>query len=202
MSHLDLMRTMQRSLMRADVTPEYSSGFNPHAVMSIALPLSVGMSSVCELMDFGVLGAEDLTALSARINNALPEGIKISEIYESAVKLREIKYLRFSGVLFYANPAEDLSDKLRALLSLEELIIDKKSKRGISKTDIGPFIIKNQLDIRASEEGIRLSAVISVPDVSPAHFLEAIRQLEPELYPDCAEFNREELLQADFQLFK
>ena len=202
MSHLDLMRTMQRSLMRADVTPEYSSGFNPHAVMSIALPLSVGMSSVCELMDFGVFTAEDLTALSARINSALPEGIEISEIYESAVKLREIKYLRFSGVLFYENPAEDLSDKLRALLSLEELIIDKKSKRGISKTDIGPFIIKNQLDIRASEEGIRLSAVISVPDVSPAHFLEAIRQLEPELYPDCAEFNREELLQADFQLFK
>ena len=51
-SHLDLMRTMQRVFLRADCPLKYSEGFNPHALISILLPLSVGVGSVCELMDF------------------------------------------------------------------------------------------------------------------------------------------------------
>ena len=53
-SHLDLMRTMQRVFLRADCPLKYSEGFNPHALISILLPLSVGVGSVCELMDFQV----------------------------------------------------------------------------------------------------------------------------------------------------
>ncbi len=42
-SHLDLMRTMQRVFLRADCPLKYSEGFNPHALISILLPLSVGL---------------------------------------------------------------------------------------------------------------------------------------------------------------
>ena len=51
-SHLDLMRTMQRAFSRAEYELEYSKGFNPHPQISISLPLSVGVASLCELMDF------------------------------------------------------------------------------------------------------------------------------------------------------
>ena len=74
-SHLDLMRTMQRVFLRADCPLKYSEGFNPHALISILLPLSVGVGSVCELMDFQLREEVDLAALPERLTAIMPEGI-------------------------------------------------------------------------------------------------------------------------------
>jgi uncharacterized protein (DUF2344 family) len=50
-SHLDLARAFLRALRMTGLRPAYSQGFNPHPKMSIALPLSLGQSSVCELIE-------------------------------------------------------------------------------------------------------------------------------------------------------
>ena len=65
-SHLDLMRTMQRAFNRAGYALKYSEGFNPRPQISIALPLSVGMGSVCEIMDFTLKEDPDLAELPER----------------------------------------------------------------------------------------------------------------------------------------
>ena len=44
-SHLDLMRVMQRAFLRAGCRMKYSEGFNPHPILSVCLPLSVGAAS-------------------------------------------------------------------------------------------------------------------------------------------------------------
>ena len=44
-SHLELMRTIQRIIRRAELPVQYSQGFNPHIILSIAQPLSVGVYS-------------------------------------------------------------------------------------------------------------------------------------------------------------
>ncbi len=51
-SHLDLMRTFQRAFARAGISIKHTEGFNPHPFVSIALPLSVGYSSQCEILEF------------------------------------------------------------------------------------------------------------------------------------------------------
>ena len=56
-SHLDLMRTFQRAFARANIQIKHTEGFNPHPFVSIALPLSVGYSSQCEILEFGLMGA-------------------------------------------------------------------------------------------------------------------------------------------------
>ena len=71
-SHLDLLHVMQRVFLRAGVPLKYSEGFNPHAVISICVPLSVGMESVCELMDFRVTRELDIRALPAELNAVSP----------------------------------------------------------------------------------------------------------------------------------
>ena len=73
-SHLDLMKTMQRAFSRAEYELKYSEGFNPRPQISIALPLSVGMGSVCEVMDFRLRHDADLAELPSRLTAALPEG--------------------------------------------------------------------------------------------------------------------------------
>ena len=60
-SHLDLMHTMQRAFSRAGYELKYSEGFNPHPQISIALPLSVGASSLCEILDFKLTHDADIS---------------------------------------------------------------------------------------------------------------------------------------------
>ena len=83
-SHLDMMRLFQRAFARAGIRIRHSAGFNPHALISIALPMSVGTASVCELLDFSVeSGCDDLGSLPARLNACLPGGVRVFEAYES-----------------------------------------------------------------------------------------------------------------------
>ena len=49
-SHLDLMRLFQRAFKRAELPLTHTQGFNPRPSVSIALPLSVGVESRCELL--------------------------------------------------------------------------------------------------------------------------------------------------------
>ena len=113
-SHLDLMRTMQRVFLRADCPLKYSEGFNPHALISILLPLSVGVGSVCELMDFQLREEVDLAALPERLTAVMPEGIRALEAYPGGRKVRELKWLRVTGRYEYDNAAPaDMAEKLR-----------------------------------------------------------------------------------------
>lgn len=84
MSHLDLMRLMQRAFRRAGVVLHHSQGFTPHAYVSMLLPLSVGMESVCELMEYELDG--ELAVTPEALNAVLPEGVRVLEVYESTRK--------------------------------------------------------------------------------------------------------------------
>jgi hypothetical protein len=57
-SNASLMR-----FLRAGYSLKYSEGFNPHPVISILLPLGVGVSSECELMDFQLMEDADLAVM-------------------------------------------------------------------------------------------------------------------------------------------
>ena len=45
-SHLDVLKTIQKNIRRAGLPVEFSQGFNPHMNTSIAQPLSVGVYSI------------------------------------------------------------------------------------------------------------------------------------------------------------
>ena len=81
-SHLDLMRTITRAFLRAECRLKYSEGFNPHPNISIALPLSVGCESVCEIMDFKMLEDMPCDEIKSRLSTQMPEGIEVLEVYE------------------------------------------------------------------------------------------------------------------------
>ena len=76
-SHLDLMRTFQRAFLRAGLTIRHTEGYHPHAFVSLPLPLSVGFSSVCETLEFELLGGGALEEVPERMNAVLPAGITV-----------------------------------------------------------------------------------------------------------------------------
>lgn len=202
-SHLDLMRTMQRAFLRADCTLKYSEGFNPHPLISILLPLGVGCGSECELMDFQLAVPQPLSGLPEKLNAVLPEGICALEVCPALRKAKELKWLRISGTLEYdsADPAA-VRDGLQAFFARETIVIEKKTKRGMGESDIAPAI--REIAFNAGEKCVRVAALISAqePTLNPEHLVAALRQLAPELAPDFAEFTRLEVYDEKMRVFR
>lgn len=202
-SHLDLMQTMQRAFFRAGYALRYSEGFNPHPLLSIALPLSVGTASECELMDFRLKEDADLSALPARLTAALPEGIEVLEAYEFTRKAARLKWLGVRGVFEYdeRDPAA-MAAALTAFYAREQIVISKKTKRGQGETDIRPAI--REISFFAEGADVLVEALISAqePTLKPELLAEALRQLKPEIAPDFAKFTRIETYDPDMQLFR
>ena len=202
-SHLDLMHTMQRAFSRAGFSLSYSEGFNPHPIISIALPLSVGTASLCEIMDFKLSGNVDLKLFPEILNSSLPEGITVMDAYEAEMKVSDLKWLEVKGKFEYdMGDLNEISGSLNSFFSNNCIIIDKKTKRGISEMNIAPAI--ENVSFKPAEDFIEIHAVVSAqePTFNPDLFKEALRQLNPELEPDFAEFTRIEIYDGNMAVFR
>lgn len=202
-SHLDLMHTMQRAFSRAGYELKYSEGFNPHPQISIALPLSVGAASLCEIMDFKLNGEADLTELPERLSAVMPEGIRVIEAYEPQRKPAEIKWLEIEGLFEYdERDAGQTAAELERFFAQNEIVIAKKTKRGMGEMDIRPAI--DCIGFAPCEGGVKVSARISAqePTLNPELLADALRQNEPALAPDFARFTRLETLDKNGESFR
>ena len=118
-SHLDLMRLFQRAFKRAGLPLKHTQGFNPRPSVSIALPLSVGIESVCELLDFELDG-EPLSSdeIKIRLNQTLIRGVRILDVYEVGEKLKNLTYLKSGLRMEYDNVIpENALAEIRKLFS-------------------------------------------------------------------------------------
>ena len=202
-SHLDLMHTLQRSFSRAGYELKYSEGFNPHPQISIALPLSVGAASYCEILDFKLKADADLENMPAALTAAMPEGIEAIEAYEPARKASEIKWLSIEGIMEYdERDIYEMRDALERFYSAEEIVITKKTKRGMGETDIKPAI--RELAFEPADDGVKVKAVISAqePTLNPDLLVDALRQKCPEIEPNFAKFTRLETYDAAGEIFR
>lgn len=163
LSHLDVMRTFQRAMIRAGVSVRHSEGFNPHPKMSIALPLQLGCESICEVLDVSVLEAPEDPI--AALNAALPEGIRILSVSPAGAPVREIAWTEWE----LSFPDETIAADAERILRLPSLPVEKKTKRGVGTLDIALHI--RDLERRGSILRLRLRAdspTVNTSDVRKA----------------------------------
>ena len=150
-SHLDLMRTFQRSFLRAGIAIKHTEGFNPHAFVSIPLPLSVGFSSGCEVLECQVLDTP-LDQVPAKMNAALPAGITIQRCYEAVRPVKELCYVNYIVTLEYeAGAPFGAESAIRDLLARDCLVMTKRSKKaksGFTEVDLIPLIARATVEER------------------------------------------------------
>lgn len=203
-SHLDLLRTMQRTFIRSGVEIKHSEGYNPHPYMSFAMPLSVGTESECELMDFVLTGGAEIGEIPALITKNSPAGITVLDAYEETRKLKEIRWLRIGICLLYDNGVPDgAEDKLARLYARDSLVVRKISKDKVRDEDIIPLIDSVTFSKRSDTE-VYCEAVIAAqnPSLSPALMMSAIGVYAPELTPDFTTFRRLEIYDEDKKIFR
>ena len=202
-SHLDLMHTMQRGFSRAGYELKYSEGFNPHPIISIILPLSVGCSSVCELMDFKLKQECRLDKLPGELTAVMPEGIETIEAYEPQRKAAELKWLAIEGVFEYDNrSAADMAPELIKFFAQDEIIVPKKTKRGMGEFDVKSAI--KEISFNADGNNVKVAAVISAqePTLNPELLTEALRLKAEEIAPDFAKYTRTETYDCDMAVYR
>ena len=179
-SHLDLMAIMQRAFLRADVKLKYSEGFNPHPYMSVALPLSVGCESICELIDVKLTTNTVPDIKSIR----LPDGITLLDAYLPERKFNEITWIEINGYMHYDKKVNTNTIKqLEECFSEESIIIPKRKKRGIKNLDIAPHIKDLEFELK---EHIEMKAKISAqnPTLNAEDLMSAVCDELKPVYTD------------------
>ncbi len=136
-SHLDLMRTMNRALRRSGAPLEYTKGFNPHSIMTVALPLSVGITSECEYLDITFSKSVDTPSLKDKLNSVMPSGIRVLEI-RCADEERAFKYIETAR--YTVTFTTDTPPDCEAFMSMGEAVVTKRSKSGEKQENILPDI--------------------------------------------------------------
>ena len=147
-SHLDVLRTIQKNIRRAHLPIEYSQGFNPHMTTSIAQPLSVGVYSCGEYMDMVLTKEVDENEIIKKLNETAPGGIKYLSAtaipyVEGQKKVPQSMALIDAARYIIKVKYKDLSsieDEMNSLLNEKEWKCIKKSKKGEREVDIKSMV--------------------------------------------------------------
>ena len=204
-SHLDLMRLFQRAFKRAGLPLTHTQGFNPRPSVSIALPLSVGVESVCELLDFDLEG-ENVSneEICTRLNAALVEGVKVLKVYDDGLKIKHLAYLSCVVTMEYdAGIPAGAREQIAELFGREEVLVEKKSKNGTSDQNIIPMIKKISVEA-ADGNTLELRALVCCqnPSLNPMQLSAAVSKYLPEQAPDFVKCRRVEVYDANETVFR
>lgn len=205
MSHLDLMRVFQRAFKRAGLPLTHTQGYSPRPTLSIALPLSVGVESSCELLDFQLEGetvADD--EICTRLNGALVDGVRVLAVYSDFRTLKHLTHAACTVTLEYDSPLPpDASAQICALFDAQSLTVEKHSKNGVREQDIIPMI-RTLTAEQSDAHTIVLHAVICCqnPALNPAQLAAAVARYLPQLAPDFSKCARVELYDNDGTIFR
>ncbi|MBE7009656.1 MAG: DUF2344 domain-containing protein, partial [Ruminococcaceae bacterium] len=172
--------------------------------ISIVLPLPVGQSSECELLDFEVEQDIDGTGIAEMLNTGLPAGLRVRECYRAERPARELAFLRARLELDYDRgvPA-GAADKLRELFARDEVLVEKRTKhKELAQINVVPML--RSVEWAEAENLITADVVVAAqnPGLNPALLGSAVSAQLPGLAPDFARVRRLELYDAEMNVFR
>ena len=157
-SHLDVLRALQRAFRRAGLLLRYSDGFNPHPELSFASALATGMTSDAEWFEVELAQDMDPEAFLSAVNPVLPKGLSVSGAREMPAGIRTLASCtraaeyRITVTTEQVFQMDTLEEALRGLLS-GDIIVNKRTKSGVRPVNIRPQVLK------AIVEGIEQNTV-------------------------------------------
>jgi len=155
-SHLDLQRAVQRALRRSGLPIRYSMGFSPHPVLSFASALSLGFTSVGEVMDVAMAKEVSAAEFEEKMKPQLPPSLALISAHEVADGYPGLMALveaadyevtaKVSPALTFADLKSRIDDALSAPVPAE-----KKTKAGMKELDLREQVLA--FELRALENG-------------------------------------------------
>lgn len=177
-SHLDLIRVIQRAVRRAGIPVEYTKGFNPHAKISFGPALALGTESCGEMADVQLDKEMEVKDFIERMNASFPDGIRVTKaeyIQDGSTSLTALINAARYTIHAECGPGEDgQGGRITDFFSRREVYIEKTSKKGKKRlVDIMPMIFE-QKNIRLEGGILSLDLILetgSERNLKPADLL-------------------------------
>jgi radical SAM-linked protein len=180
LGHLDVLRTFDRAVRRAKLPVEYSQGFSPHAHLSFAMPLPLGVAGERELCAIDLVSDWQPVAIMKGLARQLPHDLGIVE----AQVLPRTKRSPFADLIAADYRAEiagiepqKLQEGVEALLQREELIIHRTTKSRELDIDLRGRI----KELRAEDGSLQMRLGLTDEDLAKPD--EVLRLLAQEIGP-------------------
>lgn len=161
--HLDMMRYMQKAVMRAGLDVTYSKGYHPHQIMSFAYPLGVGMETHGDYVDLDLNSYQEtifedekeydallISSICSQIkddfNRVLEDGTSVLSV--SLVPDKALNAMASVSAASYTVSVDDCSlssENINDFLKQETIVVRKEGKKGDILKDIKPGIFELHL---------------------------------------------------------
>lgn len=181
-SHRDFSRAFERAVFRARIPMAYSSGFNPHPRISYAGAAPTGSASEAEYLEIALKEIVQPAAIHAELDEALPDGLDIMEVVESAGgsladRLEVSRWqLRLDGV-----SPDRARDAVAQVLARDEVIVERMTKKGLRQFDaraaMESLVVVDNRDMGDSCAILEVVLRHGVPSVRPDDVLAALREV-------------------------
>ncbi len=192
--HLDLAKTLERSLNRSQIPIAYTQGFNKRPRMQLAAALPLGYLSKCELADIYLTERLEPAAAQEQMMQKMAPGIEIWRVEEVDLSGPTLQTLTavttFTALLLDPVDPVGLQQKIDGLLTAETLIRERRGK----EYDLRPLI--ETVSLVETEDGSTLLtmrlAMLPGKTGRPDEVLQAL-----ELDPMAARITRTEIVLAE-----
>jgi len=138
------MRFWERACRRSGFELLYSEGFTPHARISLAAPLPVGIISQVELMDIWLSRWESPDLFLKGLSKQLPIGIGLNDV--KIISLDEpsmqstLRFAEYIVELESEKTAIEIESSIRSLLSSENLPWKHMRDKGEKRYDLRTLV--------------------------------------------------------------
>lgn len=172
-SHIDTMRVILRTLTRAGVNVKYSEGFNPHPIVNVSHPLTLGVESECEYACINNINGDKDSILNSFNLNA-PLGMRAVKSYEVERNPNIAGKVSRAEYVFRGDFCKVL-DRINAINDMKSFVVSYSKKGETVSEDIKPMIYS----IVASENEIQAVLATGAPTLRPDRLLEYINEGNP-----------------------
>ncbi|SKC64575.1 TIGR03936 family radical SAM-associated protein [Maledivibacter halophilus] len=187
LSHLELIRVIERALRRANIPLRFTQGFNPHPKISFAAPLAVGVSSEGEYLTVEINKEINVKDFEKKLNMELPEGIKfikckyIDPKSKSLMSIVEESTYIVKCITKNQYDLKEIDEFIEKFLKREEILYKKIGKRGKEKIVNIKKYIKEIIILSLQENEIIFKTTVSTGskgNLKPEVAFEKLMELE------------------------
>lgn len=184
-SHLDVLRFIQRAVKRTGLPAKYSEGFNPHMKTAFGYPLSLGTESIGEYFELEFNEHVDPEDFVSKINKVLPKEMQIQKSKETEEQESIMSRCAYAEYIITLESETMDADNLNILFNemLETgLVYPRQKKNKKNKTVIKDI---NTLDYikylkaeRLSEGKLKVEAVFLTTETGSMKVDELLKLME------------------------
>ncbi|MGD9567245.1 MAG: TIGR03936 family radical SAM-associated protein [Sedimentibacter sp.] len=162
-SHLDVLRFIQRAVKRAGINAKYSEGFNPHMKTSFGFPLSLGTESIGEYFELEL--NEDIAPdkFIEKMNAVMPKEMQILKAdytNESQSLMARCAYAQYLiSIESQSLNMDKLNDVLKEMLDVG-VVYNREKKNKKNKTVLKELNTKDYIKFLKAEQNNDFKATI------------------------------------------